>query len=77
MSFSFEQERNDKLSCLVIEISWEKGKFVTTVYRKPLLVECTSILKVTCQQYTNLVWCVLLLIVVSKFVLIGQSFVKN
>ena len=35
MSFSFEQEKNGKLSFLDIEISREKGKFVRTVYRKP------------------------------------------
>ena len=35
MSFSFEQETNGKLSFLDIEVSREKGKFVTTVYMKP------------------------------------------
>ena len=35
MSFSFEQEKNGKLSFLDVEVSREKGKFVTTVYRKP------------------------------------------
>ena len=35
MSFSFEQEKNGKLSFLDVEISREKGKFVTTIYRKP------------------------------------------
>ena len=35
MSFSFEQEKNRKLSFLDIEVSGENGKFVTTVYRKP------------------------------------------
>ena len=35
MSFSFEQEKNEKLSFLDIEVSREKGKFLTTVYRKP------------------------------------------
>ena len=35
MSFSFEQEKNGKLSFLDIEVSREKRKFVTTVYRKP------------------------------------------
>ena len=35
MSFYFEQEKNGKLSFLNIEMSWEKRKFVTTVYRKP------------------------------------------
>ena len=34
ISFSFEQEKNEKLSFLDIEVSREKGKFVTTVYRK-------------------------------------------
>ena len=34
MSFSFEQEKNGKLSFLDIEVSREKGKFVSTVYRK-------------------------------------------
>ena len=33
MSFSFEQEKNGKLSFL--DVSREKGKFVTTVYRRP------------------------------------------
>ena len=35
MSFSFEQKKNGKLSFLDIEVSREKRKFVTTVYRKP------------------------------------------
>ena len=35
MSFSFEQEKNGKLLFLDVEVSREKGKFVTTVYRKP------------------------------------------
>ena len=35
MSFSYEQEKNEKLSFLYVELSREKGKFVTTVYRKP------------------------------------------
>ena len=35
ISFSFEQEKNRKLSFLDIEVSREKGKYVTTVYRKP------------------------------------------
>ena len=33
MSFSFEQEKN---SFLDIEVSREKGKFVATVYKKPI-----------------------------------------
>ena len=37
----------------------------------------TPVLKVSCQQYRNLVWFILLLIVYLKFALIGQSFVKN
>ena len=35
MSFSFEQAKNGKFSFLDVEVSREKGKFVTTVYRKP------------------------------------------
>ena len=35
MSFSFEQEKNGNLSFLDIEVSREKRKFITTVYRKP------------------------------------------
>ena len=34
MSFSFEEEKNGKISFLDAEISRENGKFVTTVYRK-------------------------------------------
>ena len=33
--FPFEQEKNGKLSFLDTEVSQEKGKFVTTVFRKP------------------------------------------
>ena len=35
MSFSFEEEKNGKISLLDVKISREKGKFLTTVYRKP------------------------------------------
>ena len=35
MSFSFEQEINDKLSFLDVEVYRQQGKFVTTVYSKP------------------------------------------
>ena len=35
MSFLFEQEVNGKLSFLDVEVSWQQGKYVTTVYRKP------------------------------------------
>ena len=34
MSFSFQQEVHDKSSFLDVEVSWQQGKFVTTVYRK-------------------------------------------
>ena len=56
MSFSFEQEKNGKLSFLDIEVSRERVKFVSTVIGRLLLVVCTPILKVSCLQYTNLVW---------------------
>ena len=35
MSFSFEQEKDGKLSFLDVEVSPQEGHFVTTVYRKP------------------------------------------
>ena len=35
MSFSFEQEINNKLFLLDVEVSRQQGRFVTTVYRKP------------------------------------------
>ena len=34
MSFSFEQKVNGKLSFLAVEVSPQKSKFVTTVYKK-------------------------------------------
>ena len=34
MPFTLEQEKNEKLSFLDIEVSPEKGKFVTTIYGK-------------------------------------------
>ena len=36
MSFSFEQEKNGKSSFLDVEVSQERGEFVTNVYRKPI-----------------------------------------
>ena len=35
MSFSFEQEKDCKLSFLDVEVSRQEGRFVKTVYRKP------------------------------------------
>ena len=35
MSFSFEREKDGKLSFLEVEVSRHKGHFVTTVNRKP------------------------------------------
>ena len=35
MSFSFEQEKDGKLSFLDVEVSRQEGHFVTSVYRKP------------------------------------------
>ena len=38
MSFSFEKEKNSKMSFLDVEVSGENGAFVTTLYRKPIFV---------------------------------------
>ena len=46
MNFSFEQEKNEKLSFHDVEVSRVIKKFVTTVYRKPTLVACTHIFKI-------------------------------
>ena len=35
MSFSFEQEKDDKLPFLDVDPSRQQGKFVKTVYKKP------------------------------------------
>ena len=35
MNFSFEEEKNGKLSFPEVEVSQEGNKFATTVYRKP------------------------------------------
>ena len=35
MKFSFEEEKNGKLSFLDVEVSREGNKFATTVYYKP------------------------------------------
>ena len=37
MSFSFEREKDGKLSFLDVNVSRQEGHFVTTVYRKPTL----------------------------------------
>ena len=76
MSFSFEQEKNGKLSFLDIEVSWEKGKSVTTIYRKPTFSGVFWKFFANNQQIWY-IWFTLLLIIVSKCVLIGQSFLKN
>ena len=55
MLFSFEQEVNGKLSFLDVEVSWQQGKFVTTVYRKPTFSGVYTILIVFCQRITKLV----------------------
>ena len=35
MKFSFEEEKNGKLSSLYVDVSRERNKFATAVYRKP------------------------------------------
>ena len=35
MKFSFEEEKNGKLSFLDLEVSLEENKFATTAYSKP------------------------------------------
>ena len=55
MSFSFEHERNGKLSFLNVEVSRQEGHFVTTVYRKPTFSGVYTHFESFCQQYTNLV----------------------
>ena len=35
MNFTFEQEKNGKLSFLDVEVSRDGNTFVTSVYRKP------------------------------------------
>ena len=77
ISFSLEQEKEGKLSFLDIELSQEKGKFVTAVCRKTTFSGLYTDFVSFCLQYTNLVWFILLFIVVSKFVLVGPSFMKN
>ena len=46
MNFSFEQEKNEKLSFHDAEVSRVIKKSVITVYRKPTLVACTPIFKI-------------------------------
>ena len=74
MFFSFEQERNGKLSYLDIEVSREKIKFV---YRKPTFSGVYTHFESSLSTLCKLVWFIFLLIVVSKFFMIGQSFMKN
>ena len=38
-------EKNNKFSFLVVEIIRMQSKFITTVYRKPMLVACIVALK--------------------------------
>ena len=66
--FLLNKKENGKLSFLDMEVAHGKGL---------LLVLCTLSSKCFCQQYTNLVWFILFLAVVSKFILIVQSFKEN
>ena len=77
MSFSFEQEKNGKLSFLDIEVSREKGKFVTTVYRKPTFSGVYTHFESFLTTIYKFGMVYSSLIVVLKFVLIGPSFMKN
>ena len=75
MPFTLEQEKNEKLSFLDIEVSPEKGKFVTTIYGKStfsgVYMHFESVF-----PSVFLEWFILLLVTASKFVLIRQSFMK-
>ena len=77
MYFSFEQEKDGKLSFLDVEVSRQEGHFVKTVYRKPtfsgVYAHFESFLPTIYKFGMIYTW----FIVVSKFVLIGQNFIKN
>ena len=80
MSFSFELERNGKFSFLDfldIEVSREKRKLATTVYRKPTFGSVYTRFEEFLSTVNKLVWFILWLLIVSKFVLTGKSFTKN
>ena len=76
MFFSFEQEKNGKLSFLDIEVSREKKQFVTTVYRKPTF----SSVYTYCESFLPTIYkfgiysCLSLF---QNFVLTGESFITN
>ena len=53
ISFSFEQEVNDRLSFIDIELSRQQGKFV---YRKPGFTSVYNHFDRFCQRITKLVW---------------------
>ena len=68
--------QNGKLSFPEIEVSQEKGKFVTTVYRKPTFSGVHPFWKFL--AYNIQIWYVLYPnLLFSKFVLSGPNFMKN
>ena len=88
MSFSFEKEQSRKLSFLDLEVSREKGKFVTTLYRKPTFSDvCThfeSFLPAVYKRgmfYTLAYWCFKICSDWTKFhkkySFLKQVFLKN
>ena len=80
--FSCEQEKKAKLSFLDLEVSWEKRKFVATLYRNPTFSGMYThfesfLLAIYKLGMVYTLFILLPLIVVSKFFLMGQSFMKN
>ena len=55
LSFSFEQELNDKLLFLDVEVSRQQGKFVTSVYTKPTFSGVYTHFDSFCLRYKKLV----------------------
>ena len=75
--FPLNKKKMESCYFLIWKYLRKKGNLQQPRIGSLLLVVCTPILKVSCQHYTNLVWFILWLILVSTFVLVEQSFTKN
>lgn len=77
MKYSFEEEKNKKLSLLDVEVSRDGNKFVTAVYRKltfsGVYTRCDSFYLL----HVNLALFILWLSDVSQFVPAGLTFTMN
>ena len=77
MKFSFEEEKNGKLSLLDVEVSREGNKFATTVYRKPTFWGVYTHFDSFYLLHRNLAWFIPWFSDVFQYVPTGLTFIMS